>query len=144
MRLFDPRRPGAVWHSGTFAGNAITMTAGAVAMELYPRGEVERLNRLGDRLRDGLAAACRWAEIPAVTTGYGSFVGLHFGEAAVVDGYRAGARMDVDLKRLVHLALLLEGVFAAPRLMHCLATPMDEAVVDDVVARFRRALARVV
>ncbi len=49
-----------------------------------------------------------------------------------------------SFKRALHLALLLEGVFAAPRLMCCISTPMDDAVIDDVAARFGRAIDRVI
>jgi hypothetical protein len=38
------------------------------------------------------------------------------------------------------LALLLEGIFVAPRLTMCTSTPMDDATIDEVVAGFRRAV----
>jgi len=45
--------------------------------------------------------------------------------------------------RLLHVALLLESIFCSPRLAFCTSTPMDESVIDEVVAAFGRALARV-
>jgi hypothetical protein len=39
--------------------------------------------------------------------------------------------------------MLLEGVFASPRLMFCISTPMNESIIDDVAARFGRSLDRV-
>ncbi len=143
MELFDPSRPRPLWQSGTFNGNAITMVAGAVAMEHYPANEVARINRLGDRLRAGMDRALREAGVLGSATGYGSFVGLHFTEAPPRN-YRDAARGDQVLKRIVHLGLLLEDVFCAPRLMFCTSTAMDEAVIDEVVAAFRRVLARIV
>jgi glutamate-1-semialdehyde aminotransferase len=53
------------------------------------------------------------------------------------------AQGDQTLKRLVHLGLLTEGIFCAPRLMFCTSTAMDEAVIDGVIAAFGRVLARV-
>jgi len=142
MEQYDPMRPVPLWQSGTFNGNAITMVAGVAAMELYTPDEVARLNALGDRLRAGLRAALVDADVRAEVTGYGSFLNVHFTEGSVRD-YRAAARGDRALQRLLHIALLLEGVFCAPRLMMCASTPMDEATADEVVAAFRRALARV-
>lgn len=143
MAIFDPRRPDAVWHSGTFAGNAVTMVAGRVALELFDRTAVDRLNVLGDRLRNGLAEVCARVGVTAQTTGFGSFVGLHFTDQPVA-GYREPARSDLELKHLFHMALLAEGVFVAPRMLMCMSTPMDEHLVDDVLVRAERALRRVV
>ena len=142
MKQFDPARAKPVWQSGTFNGNAVTMVAGVAAMEAYPAAEVSRINALGDRLRAGLDAALVEAGIPGSVTGYGSFASVHLGATEVRD-YRAAAGGDASLARLLHLALLLEGVSCAPRLLCCTSTAMDETVVDEVLAGFRRGLARV-
>jgi glutamate-1-semialdehyde 2,1-aminomutase len=142
MSLFDARNPKAVYQSGTFNGNAITTVAGIAAMRLFPRDEVDRINALGDQLRDGLASAIHNRGLPGVTTGYGSMIGVHLVEGEVKN-YRDGARSSATFKRAMHLALLLEGVFAAPRLMCCISTPMTPEIVDDIIARFGRALDRV-
>jgi glutamate-1-semialdehyde 2,1-aminomutase len=139
MEQFDPLRPAPLWQSGTFNGNLITMAAGVAAMEAYPPSEVARINALGDRLRAGLREECADAGITATVTGYGSFVGLHLG-ASEVRTYRDAAATDKALARLLHLALLLEGIYVAPRLMMCTSTPMTDEIIDEVVAGFRRAL----
>ena len=141
MSLFDARNPNAVYQSGTFNGNAITTVAGIAAMRLYPSDEVARINELGDRLRTGIAGEFRKRGLPATMTGYGSMIGVHLVDGEVKN-YRDGARANATFKRALHLALLLEGVFAAPRLMCCISTPMTSEVVDDIVARFGRALDR--
>jgi glutamate-1-semialdehyde 2,1-aminomutase len=142
MGMFDPNRPNPLWQSGTFNGNAITMVAGIAAMEAYPAVEVARINGLGERLRRGIDETIANAGLPGRATGYGSFAAIHF-----VDGplrnYRDAAAGDAMFKRLVHLALLQEGIFCAPRLMLCTSTPMDETTIDDVLAAFGRALNRV-
>ena len=139
MEQFDPSRPTPLWQSGTFNGNLITMVAGVAAMELYTPAEVARINALGDRLRVGLGEALAESGAPAAVTGYGSFAGVHLG-VTEVRNYRDAASGDKALGRLLHLALLLEGVYAAPRLMMSTSTPMDDATIDEVIAGFRRAL----
>ena len=42
--------------------------------------------------------------------------------------------------QLLHLALLNEGVFPARRGLMATSTPMDEAIVDEVLERTRRAV----
>ncbi len=139
MEQFDPLRPSPLWQSGTFNGNLITMVAGVAAMESYGPEEVARINALGDRLRAGLRDALANAEVIGTVTGYGSFVGLHLGTTEVRT-YRDAAVTDKGLSRLLHLALLLEGIYVAPRLMMCTSTAMDDAVIDEVLAGFQRAV----
>jgi glutamate-1-semialdehyde 2,1-aminomutase len=142
MEQFDPLQPAPLWQSGTFNGNLITMVAGVAAMEAYTAPEVARINGLGDRLRQGLRGALDGAGVAGDVTGYGSFVGVHLG-ATNVRTYRDAASVEKPLARLLHLALLLEGVYVAPRLMMCTSTAMDETTIDDVVAAFRRAVGEI-
>lgn len=139
MEQFDPLRPSPLWQSGTFNGNLITMVAGVAAMEAYGPEEVARINALGDRLRVGLREALANADVIGTVTGYGSFVGLHLG-TTMVRTYRDAAATDKGLSRLLHLALLLEGIYVAPRLMMCTSTAMDDRTIDEVLAGFRRAI----
>ena len=140
MEQFDPLRPTPLWQSGTFNGNLITMVAGVAAMEDYPPSEVARINALGEHLRQGLRETLGDAGIVAAITGYGSFAGVHLG-VPEVHTYRDAAAVDKGLARLLHLSLLLEGIYVAPRLMMCTSTAMKEATIDEVLAAFRRAVA---
>ncbi|MFM9107828.1 MAG: aspartate aminotransferase family protein [Chloroflexota bacterium] len=140
MEQFDPTRPAPLYQSGTFNGNLITMVAGVAAMEHYPAEEVFRINALGDRLRTGLANILDEHRVTGSVTGFGSFVGLHLGVEEVAT-YRDAASVDAGAARLVHLALMNEGVSCAPRGGWNTSTAMDDAVIDDVLSRFNRALA---
>lgn len=142
MDQFDPTRGTPLWQSGTFNGNLITMIAGVAAMTGFDQTEVERINALGDRLRNGLRQALAAHDVRAAVTGFGSMVGIHIGVDEVTS-YRQAARARGDLGRLLHLSLLLDGVFCAPRLMWCTSTAMDEAMIDDVLARAERSISRV-
>ncbi|HLL51171.1 MAG TPA: aspartate aminotransferase family protein [Thermomicrobiales bacterium] len=139
MEQFDPLGPSPLWQSGTFNGNLITMVAGVAAMDAYGADEVTRINALGERLRAGLRTAFADAGLSGTVTGYGSFAGLHLGTKDVRT-YRDAAVTDKGLSRLLHMALLLEGVYVAPRLMMCTSTAMDDATIDEVLGSFRRAV----
>jgi chromosome partitioning protein len=55
MSLFDPTRPDALPHAGTFNNNTLTMTVGNAAMtEVYTPDACIALNARGDRLREAL------------------------------------------------------------------------------------------
>lgn len=141
MSIFDPFSSQPLWQSGTFNGNAVTMVAGATALDHYGAEDVERINRLGDQLRSRIGMLLEMYGFGATVTGYGSFGAIHFTDQPVRT-YRDAARSNQDLKRLLHLALLREGLFVAPRLMFCISTPMTDSTLDEIDARFERALQR--
>jgi len=64
-------------HSGTFSANPLVMAAGKIAMELFDRDAVARLNALGDRARRQIADAIETAGFPACVTGAGSLFRIH-------------------------------------------------------------------
>jgi glutamate-1-semialdehyde 2,1-aminomutase len=139
MAMCDPSRPSAIPHYGTFNGNPATMAGGIAALELLTPPEYERLNALGDRLREGVSAIGTELGVTLQATGLGSLVNVH-----LVDGpircHRDLVRADRDTASLLHLALLNEGLFVARRGLMSISTPMDEAVVDGVLDGIRRAV----
>lgn len=119
MARFDPRRPDAVGHGGTFSANPVTLRAGLAALSLWDDGEIARLNRLGDGLRATLAGQ-GWT-----VTGRGSLLRVHVPDPPAL-----------------WWALYREGVLIAVNGLACLSTPMDAAVVERVAAAFARVRER--
>ena len=128
MDQFDSSDPTtALHHSGTFNNNIFTMSAAVAASKLVTADEIQRLNRLGDRLRE---QANEMVEGPGLAnfvsfSGYGSAVGIHF----------SGTDAD-DLRDLCYFRLLDGGVsigrrgFVSLNLMH----------TEESVDRFIRVL----
>jgi glutamate-1-semialdehyde 2,1-aminomutase len=110
-------------------------------LSLLSAAEIARLNAEGDELRARLQALLDASPLRARVTGVGSLLQVHFTDADVAD-YRDGARADVVLAAAFHLALLLEGVFVAPRGMMGLSLPVRGAEVEETVSAADRALAR--
>jgi glutamate-1-semialdehyde 2,1-aminomutase len=142
MATFDPSRPGGIPHYGTFNGNPATMVGGIATLELLTPSEYERLNALGDRLREGVNSLCRELGLAVQATGLGSLVNVH-----LVDGpircHRDVTRTDREAAALLHLAFLNEGLFAARRGLMSISTPMDEVLVDEVLSGIRRSVVAV-
>ena len=65
----EKTRAGTIAHSGTYNGNAATMAAGIAALELLTAEQIERLNRLGDRLRARLQEVVNGMGVEAILTG---------------------------------------------------------------------------
>jgi glutamate-1-semialdehyde 2,1-aminomutase len=113
MERFDPSRPDAFQHAGTFNNAVLTMAAGAAGLtRVLTRGEIARLNALGDGLRERVNEAIEGFR----ATGYGSMVGLHFD--------------DEERAALVHLRMLERGYSYARRGFVALSLPLTETEVD--------------
>lgn len=133
MEVLDPRTQPPVFHGGTFSGNPVTMRAGLEAMRLYTRSEVQRLARLGDRLRSALVDTAR--PLGWDVTGFGSGVRLVPAAGMVEpDGWRPRFWRAAEER----------GVLIVPgQLSMSLSTPMDEALIDDVAQRLIGCLEQV-
>ncbi|BEI86865.1 hypothetical protein CcaverHIS002_0702110 [Cutaneotrichosporon cavernicola] len=78
MEMFDIRKPGAISHGGTFNNSPLTMVAGATALEhLLTREALERLNNLGDYMRDTLNRDLKASGVPFHVKGLGSINQLY-------------------------------------------------------------------
>ncbi len=113
MALFDPHAPDPLEHGGTFTANPPTMRAGLASLELLDAGEIARINALGDRLRAGLAA---------------------LGHA--VNGRGSLTRVIAADEDALWWRLYRAGVLIGRHGLLCVSTPMDEAVIDEVLERF--------
>ncbi len=139
MRLFAPPEPRMI-QSGTFNANPVTMAAGAVAMELLDQPAINRIDALGERLADGLSRVGRAAGVTMQVTGCGSLRTVHWTATPVRD-YRTRATSRSDVQALMHLALLNEGLFTAPRGLWATNTAQTEADIERAVTAFAAALA---
>jgi glutamate-1-semialdehyde 2,1-aminomutase len=132
MQRFDPSRPGALPHAGTFNHAVLTMAAGAAGLGVYTQAEAERLNGLGDRLRDRLNAFAAANALEFTATGYGSLVGLHFAAGPI--RRRSDVPKRPELQTLLHLHLLEQGYTYARRGFIALSLPLGEAEIDGFAA----------
>ena len=140
LERFDPSRPDSLPHAGTFNNAVLTMAAGAAGLNrVYTAAEVERLNRLGDRLRDRLNAFADARALDFVATGYGSMVGLHFTRGPI---RRVADIPQVPEQRaLLHLHMLEQGYSYARRGFVALSLPLGEAEVDGFASAVESFLA---
>ncbi len=142
MEVFNPENSDSISHSGTFNGNHVTMGAGLVTLELYDSAAVTRLNKMGERMRNGFSGAFTSNGIKAQVTGIGSVIGVHWTDEIIVNGGDVvrGAKKSGNLSQLLHLELLNQGIFSSSRGMYILSTPMAEEDVDSAVDIFERTL----
>jgi len=106
-------------HGGTFTGNPISTLAGkATIEELENKPIYEKINDLGEKMREGLEDIFERSEIPASVTGVGSVFGIHFQDSPPKN---AGETMKNDVKATeAYFSHMLENgiVYLSPTTSH--------------------------
>jgi glutamate-1-semialdehyde 2,1-aminomutase len=129
MSRFDPARPDALQHGGTFNNDVLTMAAGTAGLtRLLIPAEIARLNQLGDRLRNRMNSFASTRGIHFCATGRGSLIGLHFTRGPI--RREADIPEAAELRALLHLYMLERGWSYGRRGFVALSLPLHEAEID--------------
>jgi len=123
MRILDPRGPKPLAAHGTMNGHPLCMAAGCASVDLLDQPTIDRVNGMGERLATLLDGAARDAGVDMHVHACGSL--LQVNSAAPL---------------AFHRACLEEGLYLAPRGSMNLSTVMDDAVIDEVVHAWKRAI----
>ncbi|HEV8595830.1 MAG TPA: glutamate-1-semialdehyde 2,1-aminomutase [Thermoplasmata archaeon] len=133
---------GNVYQAGTASGNPLAMTAGLATLDVLKRTGLRGVNRLGDRMRKGLADAA--AEFGFRAQGLASMFQL-FLTAKPVRSYEDALACDAKAFHRLFLALLDEGVYLPPSQFETcfLSTAHTGKDVDATLEAFAKCLADV-
>jgi len=136
MGIFDPHRPDYVGHAGTFNNNVLTMAAGVAGLtEVLTPAAAERLNAMGDGLRDRLNALGRKAGAAVQVTGLGSILAVHF-QRRPIERPEDTADTPQALRALFHLEMLARGYYFARRGFISLSLVHGESELDGFARAF--------
>jgi glutamate-1-semialdehyde 2,1-aminomutase len=134
MERFDPRRPDAFSHAGTFNNNVLTMNAGYAGMtRLFTPAAADALFARGEALRARLNALARAHEAAMQWTGLGSLMTVHFSTAPI----RRPAdidKADAGLRELFFLDMLARGFYLARRGMIAMSLEIGDGETSGFVA----------
>ncbi|HEY4040822.1 MAG TPA: aminotransferase class III-fold pyridoxal phosphate-dependent enzyme [Rhodopila sp.] len=134
MDLFDPRRPDALPHAGTFNNNVLTMTAGLTGLtDVYTPQAALALNDRGETLRNRLNALCRAADAPVQFTGIGSMLAVHMTRDPV-NSPAAAATVNPKLKELFFFDMIAHRIWLARRGMLTVSLPIGDGECDALVS----------
>jgi glutamate-1-semialdehyde 2,1-aminomutase len=142
MKVFSPREKSFISHSGTFNGNPVTVAAGIACLKNLTQEVFERINSLGELLREGINLAFERTGIKGQATGMGSLAQPHMNSERVMD-YRSAAKGNFSAVALVHLGLLERGINMAPRGECSISTPMSKNEIKAYLTAFEECLAEV-
>jgi len=142
MSVFDHTAGFKVRHDGTFNANPVTVAAGLETMRLMTPEAYDRLDGLGEYVRDRLRRLFRDTGRPAQICGAKSMFLAHLTSDELIDfrTLRGYSRTNPVYGGLCH-KMLEYGFILSPRGMFgCLSTPMGEAELDGFVESLGRAL----
>jgi glutamate-1-semialdehyde 2,1-aminomutase len=124
MDQFDPSRPGALPHAGTFNNNVASMAAGHAGLTMVYTPEIAEWHTArGDELREELNRVFAAAAAPFQATGVGSLLAVHI-----------AGHGDPRLLELLFLDLLDRGYYIAPRGYLALSLALSSAQLAAFVA----------
>jgi glutamate-1-semialdehyde 2,1-aminomutase len=135
MERYDPRRPDALGHAGTFNNNVLSMAAGVAGLErVFTPDAARDLNALGDALRDRLNRMLDERQACAQVTGVGSLLNVHFQRGEI----RRPADVDPApaARALFHLGMLERGFYLAGRGFMSLSLALSPADCDRFADAF--------
>ena len=142
MSVFDHTGKLKVHHGGTFNANPVTVTAGLETMKQMTPDAFDRLNALGDLIRERLARLLRDRGIAAQICGAGSMFLVHLTSEELVDfrSLQGFSRTNPVYGELCH-RMLQRGIIISPRgLFGCLSTPMGESEIGAFVEALGQSL----
>jgi glutamate-1-semialdehyde 2,1-aminomutase len=134
---------GPVYQAGTLSGNPLAMAAGLKVMEILGRpGTYERLDTLGKRLGDGLAAAARDAGVPHCVNRLGSMLTLFFTPGPVTD-YASAKASDTTRFGAFFRKMRDRGVFLPPAQYEAMFVSLahTDEDIDGVIAAAKQSVA---
>ncbi len=142
LDLTDARTPAGVVHSGTFNGNVVTMAAGIACMSALDETAIADLEGRATRVASEIELAASSARVPSSVTRAGSIMQVHLSANRPTTASEVSA-IPAAYGEALHLALLLEGVYAAPRGMLNLSTVLGDDETARVIAAYGRAFVRI-
>ena len=103
-----------IFQSGTFTENPVSVAAGMATLDVLESTDaLERADRAGELLRDGLTKLFGGAGVEAAVTGVGSIVQAHLGASSVANR-RDVLRADCERTREFLLRMVAQGVLWPP------------------------------
>lgn len=139
MKVLDPREPNLLFpHSGTFSANPITMTAGRIAMELFDKEAVTKLNELTFSARNKIEEAIKLADVPVSLTGAGSMFRIHL-SAVPPTTYREAYQSKETLRVL---NMLIDHLYFQEKIMmiNTCACMFSTVITDKEVERLAEGM----
>ena len=145
MSVFDHTKGPKTRHGGTFNANPVTTAAGLETMQQMTPEAYDRLDKMGEYIRERLKRELGDRGVPVRVCGKGSLFVAHLSDAELVDfrSIKGFSRTSPAYGALCHEMLGRGIVTSARGLFGCLSTPMGPAELDAFVEAAGESVAQV-
>jgi glutamate-1-semialdehyde 2,1-aminomutase len=140
MSIFDPTRPGCLFHGGSFNGNLLGCSAGLVTLRNLTAERISIMDAACQRIRAALMERADELGVGVIVSGTGSVAGIAFTDDPKRHEDDPSA---LGLASLFHLACLNEGVLIGPGGVLTVSSAHDEAAVAFAIAGLSAALGKI-
>jgi glutamate-1-semialdehyde 2,1-aminomutase len=129
------------YHGGTFAGNALTLSAGLATIDVLEHTPVyEFIDKLGEKARTKLNGIFKEHAFPAQTTGIGSLLAIHLTTTTPIKDATILADSDHEKSRKLFSKMLDDGILmVVPERLHgAISYAHTEADIESLVSSVER------
>ena len=129
------------YHGGTFAGNALTLSAGVATIDVLEHTPVyEHVDKLGEKTRASLTRIFKENAFPAQVTGIGSLFSIHTTAKTPIKDTRRYADCDHEESRKLFSHMLDDGILmVVPERLHgAVSYAHTESDVGNLTASVER------
>ena len=129
------------YHGGTFAGNALSLSAGLATIDVLEHTPVyEYVDKLGEKARNELNRIFKDNAFPAQTSGMGSILCIHMTSKTPIKDARILVETDRDKSRKLFGQLLADGIaMLVPERLHgAISYAHTESNIQDLTASVER------
>ena len=143
--IMEMVRPGCVAFGGTFNGNPLSLAGASTCLDLLALengAALDRANRSGARIIDGIRLCARSFGIDVTITGFGAAFAVHFTRRRRLVEYRDTLH---DKRRTLAAFLRIaldEGLYLLPDGRFYVSAAHSDRDVDDAIAALGRAFQR--
>jgi len=141
MMLFSPQNEEFIHHSGTFNGNPVTMTAGLETLKILDSQAIERLNEMGDLLRENLNKTLE--DMNVCVSGMGSLLHFHFAREPASNAEEFERQNRQRFSQL-HMRMLTNRVYMAPGGMFNVSLAIGEEETEKFLKTAEKVIPHII
>jgi glutamate-1-semialdehyde 2,1-aminomutase len=133
MSLLDPTNSGPVFQSGTFSGHPVVMAAGLAMLRSLTENRLAHVNRLTDKLTDGLTHIFTRRDTQAQAINTGSVFSIYF-MSRIPRTARDVTEHSTEREHDIFIHLLNSGFFLGNGTRMCsVSSPMEDNDIDELL-----------
>lgn len=136
------KREENLYHSGTYNGHPLILHMGMAAIRLLDE-KFEELLAQTKRLKDGIRDCYAAHGVRVLTPGIGAMFQVYITDQKEILTHRDTRKCDMELRRKMDYALILEGVYNKPGKRYNMSTAHTAEIVDETLEAYERAFRRI-